>query len=73
MREENSRHIVRPRSKSRRERTQEYKVTPTREVLGTALRFPPMNASLIKFADFLKVLAHWPRPERLAPRTQSRE
>jgi hypothetical protein len=55
-------------------------------VLGSGLRFPSMVAALIKSADLLKVQAHWPpfdftqggervepRPERLAPRTSSRE
>jgi hypothetical protein len=75
-----------PRSKPRRDRTEEHKVTPTREVLGSGLLFRSMVAALIKSADLLKVQAHWPpfdstqggehaepRPERLAPRTSSRE
>jgi hypothetical protein len=42
-------------------------------MLGSALHFSSIVAALIKFADLLKVQAHWPRPERLAPRTESRE
>jgi hypothetical protein len=30
-------------------------LTPTREVLGSGLRFPSMVAALIKSADLLKV------------------
>ena len=63
----------RPRSKPRRERTQECRVTPTRGVLGSGLRFSSMVAGLMKSADFVKVQTHWTRPERLAPRTYSRE
>jgi hypothetical protein len=35
-------------------------VTPTREVLGSGLRFPSRVAVRIKSADLLKVQAHWP-------------
>jgi hypothetical protein len=64
---------VGPRSEPRRERTQEYKVTPTCAVLGSDLCFSSMVAARIQSAVLLKVQPHWPRPERLAPWTPSRE
>jgi hypothetical protein len=68
-----ARIIHAPRSKPRRVRTQECKVTTPGVVLGGGLRFSSTVAELIKSADLLKVQAHWPRPERLVPRTQSRK
>src|SRR5687768_12772425 len=41
------RHNVKSRSKPRRERTQEYKLTPTCEVLGSALHFFSMVSALL--------------------------
>jgi hypothetical protein len=52
----------------RRERAQEYEATVIFPVLGRNVRFLSMVATPLKLADLLKVVAHCPRPERLARR-----
>ena len=42
-------------------------------ILGSKLHVSSVMALLRMFAVRLKVLAHWPRQERLIPRTESRE